>query len=442
MILNQIAYGGGSAPAPWAGRPRPSDWPALPAIGDHEFAGLLSVWDVLDGNRVALSVTATGGFTVDWGDGTADSWASGATAQHQYDYTDADLGALTSAGCKTALVRVTSTTPGAAWSAFSLQRRHSALSAVHESGWLDVSITGSALSTLEVSKQTQVVRVGSMRGVAIGAIGTASLTYAFTYCYSLTTPPVLPAGFNGSLANAFQGCYSLTTPPVLPAGFNGSLANAFTYCYSLTTPPVLPAGFNNSLANAFQNCYSLTTPPVLPAGFNNSLANAFQNCYSLTKVSGHSQSFDNASAFSACPSLESGALIGTRVSISYASCNLSPAALNAIYEGLADLNAYTITGAAGNGASATYATSVPHRIIVGQRVTVTGITPTGYNVTDAIITARTDTTFTVASTQAGTYVSGGAIAAVTGRVVTVTGNWGVASDDPTIATNKGWTVTG
>jgi surface protein len=31
---------------------------------------------------------------------------------------------------------------------------------------------------------------------------------------------------------------------------------------------------------------------------------------------------------------------------------------------------------------------------------------------------------------------------VTGQTITVTGNYGIAGDDPTIATAKGWTVTG
>lgn len=34
------------------------------------------------------------------------------------------------------------------------------------------------------------------------------------------------------------------------------------------------------------------------------------------------------------------------------------------------------------------------------------------------------------------------LATVTGKTITVTGNWGAVSDDPTIATAKGWTVTG
>ncbi len=34
------------------------------------------------------------------------------------------------------------------------------------------------------------------------------------------------------------------------------------------------------------------------------------------------------------------------------------------------------------------------------------------------------------------------LATVTAKTITVTGNYGVTGDDPTIATAKGWTVTG
>ena len=33
------------------------------------------------------------------------------------------------------------------------------------------------------------------------------------------------------------------------------------------------------------------------------------------------------------------------------------------------------------------------------------------------------------------------LATVTGKTITVTGNYGIVADDPTIATAKGWTVT-
>jgi len=51
-------------------------------------------------------------------------------------------------------------------------------------------------------------------------------------------------------------------------------------------------------------------------------------------------------------------------------------------------------------------------------------------------------TFTVNSGAAGTYVSGGIASIITGRTITVTGNYGTAGDTTSIATNKGWTVTG
>jgi hypothetical protein len=51
-------------------------------------------------------------------------------------------------------------------------------------------------------------------------------------------------------------------------------------------------------------------------------------------------------------------------------------------------------------------------------------------------------TFNVTNAATETYVSGGVAALQDNRLITVTGNPGVATDDPTIATNKGWQVTG
>ena len=87
----------------------------------------------------------------------------------------------------------------------------------------------------------------------------------------------------------------------------------------------------------------------------------------------------------------------------------------------ASLNVYTIPvgGVSANGTTITYTTSVAHAIVVGQSVTMTGITPAGYNIAGATVTAVTATTFTIAnptslgaSTVAGT-VTGAPTAAGT-----------------------------
>jgi len=88
----------------------------------------------------------------------------------------------------------------------------------------------------------------------------------------------------------------------------------------------------------------------------------------------------------------------------------------------------TVTNVTGSGTAVTY--TAANNYAVGQAVTITGVTPTAYNLTNAVITSATATTFTVSSAVTGTYVSGGIVdksAAVTlatgtGATITYTAN--------------------
>ena len=72
-----------------------------------------------------------------------------------------------------------------------------------------------------------------------------------------------------------------------------------------------------------------------------------------------------------------------------------------------------VTDAAASGTAITYTTSSPHGLSAGSTVTVTGFTPSGYNVTLATVATAADAThFTVASTQtSGTATGTGAFTA-------------------------------
>jgi hypothetical protein len=73
-----------------------------------------------------------------------------------------------------------------------------------------------------------------------------------------------------------------------------------------------------------------------------------------------------------------------------------------------DSDPITITGASWSGGIATYTSSAGHKFHVGEEVTTTGATPSGYNVTDTVITARTATTFSIAmAADPGAWSSGG-----------------------------------
>jgi hypothetical protein len=71
----------------------------------------------------------------------------------------------------------------------------------------------------------------------------------------------------------------------------------------------------------------------------------------------------------------------------------------------------TITSASGTGSVRTYVADQSYQ--TGDTVTITGMNPSGYNVTDGTITGSTSTTFTVAGSEQGVYVSGGSASAKT-----------------------------
>jgi len=68
---------------------------------------------------------------------------------------------------------------------------------------------------------------------------------------------------------------------------------------------------------------------------------------------------------------------------------------------------WTITGATWAAGSITYTTSATHDMLVGQPVTVAGVSPSGYNCADVYISDLTDTTFSIVAADPGTYTSGG-----------------------------------
>jgi hypothetical protein len=65
----------------------------------------------------------------------------------------------------------------------------------------------------------------------------------------------------------------------------------------------------------------------------------------------------------------------------------------------------TITNAVSNGSTIVY--TAINTFVVGDIVHISGITPSAFNIPDAVITARTSSNFTIASTKTGTYSTGG-----------------------------------
>lgn len=66
-----------------------------------------------------------------------------------------------------------------------------------------------------------------------------------------------------------------------------------------------------------------------------------------------------------------------------------------------------VTGVSHNGGNTTY--TCANNIPVGALVDITGINPSGYNITNGVVTSRNDSSITLAHVDAGAYVSGGTV---------------------------------
>lgn len=377
---------------------RPADWLPLPTItaSDSKFAGLLAISNN-DSNFIAL--TATGNFTVDWGDGSAtENISSGVTAQHQYTYSSISSTTLCSRGYKQVVVTIVPN--GGSLVSVNLQKRHSSASAFAQlAPWLDIAISltaGAASRALTLSSTSVTIRFNLLEAVNLyntetitnlsglfyqcyllqyvnlfSTVACTNASYLFYGCSSLLTVPSFNFTAVTNASYMFAACYILNTTPAFT--FTSQLTNAsfmFYQCYSLKTCALFYTNSVTNFTSMFQFCRVILSIPNFVTTSGTNFTDMFRDCYSIFEL----PAINVASALSAnlatlvlnSVSITKSGLIGTAVDISYASCNLSATELNAIYTALA-----TAT-----------------------------------------------------------------------KTITVTGNYGSASDDPTIATAKGWTVTG
>jgi hypothetical protein len=178
-----------STPAEWV---RPADWLAMPEIGptEEKIVGLHAVFNT-DGNFCAFTIS--GAYTVDWGDGTVENFASGATAYHEYDYDDVDLDDTESElGYKQALVTITPQS-GQSLTNVNFQVKHNQAGLVNNytSGWLDIAFSAPSCTVFTFGGAT--LRHGIIQ------------RFRFLRCGNIT-----------SLSGTFQNCNSLASIDLAP----------------------------------------------------------------------------------------------------------------------------------------------------------------------------------------------------------------------------------
>jgi surface protein len=424
---------------------RPNDWIAIPSIasGEQVFYGLVAVYDVIGGNRVAF--TFAGNYTVDWGDGSAlENVLSGVKAEHSYNYST--VSNPTSEGWRQALIKVIPT--GAAnITTVNLQQTSTGIAVGKTSQFMDIvmsvpNVTGASTNLVIGNGTTVFHRVVERIWIKeIGAIN--NMTAMFSGCSSLQSIPLFNTSSVTNMTTMFANCASLQNVPLFNTASVTNMDRMFSGCSSLESVPLFnTTNVNNAIGmqGMFTNCSSLQTVPLFDTSNVLGMGLMFFGCSSLQLV----PLFNTASVtnmgqmFSGCSSLQSVPLFNTISVTSMPSMFLNctslqsvPAfnttnvtTLNSMFQGCVSLNQAEIIAT-----NVTNIATIFTAVNSLQRFIATGLTR-GVVLSNNLMSAtEINNFFTSLGTASGA------------QTITVTGNPGAATCDVTIATSKGFTVT-
>jgi surface protein len=400
---------------------RPNDWIAIPSIapGEQVFYGLVAVYNVIGGNRVAF--TFAGNYTVDWGDGSAlENVLSGVKAEHSYTY--ASVSNPTSEGWRQALIKVIPT--GAAnITTVNLQQTPTGIATGKTSQFMDIvmsvpNVSGASTNLVIGTGATVAHRVVERIWIKeIGAIN--NMTTMFSSCASLQSVPLFNTASVTNMDRMFSGCSSLRTVPLFnTTNVNNAIGmqGMFTNCSSLQTVPLFDTSNVVGMSVMFFGCTSLQSVPLFNTASVTNMASMFSGCSSLqsvpllntVSVTSMTNMFLNCTSLQSVPSFNT-----TNVST-----------LNSMFQGCVSLNQAEIIGT-----NVTNIATIFTSVNSIQRFIATGLTR-GVVLSNNLMSAtEINNFFTSLGTASGA------------QTIVVTGNPGAATCNVLIATLKGFTVT-
>ena len=415
---------------------RPADWLNLPTASANTVRGLHAVFNNTTNFATVRMQTSNGAaYTIDWGDGIVESAASNTIIQHNYVWSNVSSATITSGGYRQALVTITPPS-GATFSYANFGDKYSSGVTIpattrFSSGWLDMNIN---LPNLTSGQRL--------------LVGSNSIRHGFLERVNITS-----WGAITSSSNMFSSCAALRE--INSAQWNTTaitdMSSMFFECWGLQ---VLDAStWNTALVTTmnsmFRSCYSLIE--IKCSAWNTI---ALQNlgffcfdCRALSRIDVSAWNTINVTtlqfAFNSC-----GALPELSIG-SWTLTNLTNA-LGVVRDcwNLRDTNITTLSLPAATNMNQMFefCFSLPTigTINVPSGASTTALCSGAQSLKSAgFIGINSSTSF------ANCMLSGPELDAIytglsatgAGKTITVTGNFGTATHNPSIATAKGWTVT-
>jgi surface protein len=392
---------------------RPADWLPIPAIatGEEVIYMLMAVYDVV-GNFAALLVQ--GSYTVDWGDGSAvENINTNVKAEHSYNW--ADVGNVTTEGFRQALIKVTPQS-GQHITLVNFQQFHTTQGTGRASQFIDLvlNIPNVAGTSINIGGDTTYHRC--IERCWIKEVGLlTSMSYMFWGCYSLQSVPLFNTEKVTNMGSMFGNCYSLQSVPLFNTEKVTNMLYMFRSCYSLQSVPLFNTKKVTNMSYMFRSCYSLQSVPLFNTEIVSNMSYMFGNCESLQSVPlFNTEIVSNMSCmFEYCYSLQSVPLFNTEK------------VTNMTYM---FYRCYTLLLVQFTTPLTSGLTDIFSNIKKLQKCVLSSCT-VGFSVSGCLMSATAlNEMFTALGTASGA------------QTITITGNYGAATCDTTIATAKGFTI--
>jgi len=390
---------------------------------------------------------------------------------------------------KVALVTVTPQA-GQNLTSFSLQKKHTQDTGIGDINipWLDISINSTLLTTCTIRSLSEIVQFNNLEIFTLGentitsfsrflensyalqvvdlncASGT-DFNYMFGFCKALRSTNYIDTSSGTNFTSMFNGCSVLQSIPRFNTILSSSCNYMFNNCVSLRSVPLLNVAACTNFSAMFQNCTSIQEVPALNTVLGTDFSSMFSGCYTLNTIPllNTSSGLYFSYMFSECYNLKSIPLLdvssGTDFSYMFYKCyNLATIpALNTssgiyfsgMFQACTKLtNVPVLNMPLGGDLSFMfyncYSLQIAPDIDVSAATTLFGIYGNCWALAKGVMTGtdiNIDYSYCrLSSTELNAIYT--ALATVTSKTITVTGNYGTTGDNPTIATSKGWTVTG
>jgi surface protein len=286
----------------------------------------------------------------------------------------------------------------------------------------------------------------------LNTIKVTNMSNMFNGCVSLSIVPSFNTSnvtiFGGGLGGMFQSCSSLTTAPTLDTSIGVTTSSMFSGCTSLINIPLYNTANVTNMSSMFSSCLSLQTTPLFNTGNATNMTNMFSNDQNIIEIPAFDlRKADTLPFTNFLGSIRRIKAYGAVINFSVQGYMLSGAALNEIYTNLGRVgNVGTANNSVTFQGTADTVTKVGHGFANLDAVrfsTITTTTGIAINTNYYVINAAADT-FQVTSTLTGSPINlvNDGTGLIANATITVSSNYGTATDTPAIATAKGWTVTG